>query len=164
LSQELQAHGLTTLLLRDGDVTLNLDQRASLTNGARPAIYICLHAGLQGSGVRLYTALLPSGGENRGPFLDWNTAQSGFRAVSQTAELSLAAEFGKRQLAVRSLAAPLRPLNNVAAAAVAIEIAPPGGKISDLDSPAYWQVVAESVTAGIEAVRDKLGAAQGVAP
>jgi N-acetylmuramoyl-L-alanine amidase len=164
LRQELQAHGLTTLLLRDGDVTLNLDQRASLTNGARPAIYICLHAGLQGSGVRLYTALLPSGGENRGPFLDWNTAQSGFRAVSQTAELSLAAEFGKRQLVARSLAAPLRPLNNVAAAAVAIEIAPPGGKISDLDSPAYWQVVAESVTAGIEAVRDKLGAAQGVAP
>jgi hypothetical protein len=78
--------------------------------------------------------------------------------------LSLAAEFGKRQLVARSLAAPLRPLNNVAAAAVAIEIAPPGGKISDLDSPAYWQVVAESVTAGIEAVRDKLGAAQGVAP
>ena len=164
LRQELQAHGLTTLLLRDGDVTLSLDQRASLTNGARPAIYICLHAGLQGSGVRLYTALLPSGGENRGPFLDWNTAQSGFRAVSQAAELSLAAEFGKRQLAVRSLAAPLRPLNNVAAAAVAIEIAPPGGKISDLDSPAYWQVVAESVTAGIEGVRDKLGAAQGGTP
>jgi N-acetylmuramoyl-L-alanine amidase len=157
LRQELQARGFTILLLRDGDVTLGLDQRASLTNGAHPAIYICLHAGSQGSGVRLFTALLPAGGENRGPFLDWDTAQSRFRAVSQNAESSLASEFGKRQVPVRSLAASLRPLNNVAAAAVAIEIAPSAGKISDLESPAYQQVVAESVVAGIEAVKDKLG-------
>jgi N-acetylmuramoyl-L-alanine amidase len=157
LQQELQAHDFTTLLVREADVTVSLDQRASLTNRAHPAIYICLHAGSQGSGVRLYTALIPAGAENRGPFLDWDTAQSGFGAVSQTAESSLATEFGKRQIAVRSLAAPLRPLNNVAAAAVAIEIAPPGGKISDLNSPAYQRLVAESVVAGIEAVRNKLG-------
>ncbi len=134
LRQELQAHGLTTLLLRDGDITLSLDQRANMTNAAHPAIYICLHAASQGAGVRLYTALLPAGGENRGPFLDWNTAQSGFRAASQTAESSLATEFGKRQIAVRISGAPLRPLNNVAAAAVAIEIAPLAGKIADLNS------------------------------
>lgn len=158
LRQELQARGFTALLLRDGDVTLGLDQRASLTNGAHPAIYICLHAASQGSGVRLFAALLPAGGENRGPFLDWDTAQSRFRAVSQSAESSMASEFGKRQVLVRSLAAPLRPLNNVAAAAVGIEIAPSGGKISDLDSPGYQQVVAESVVAGIEAVKDRLGA------
>jgi N-acetylmuramoyl-L-alanine amidase len=158
LRQELQARGFTALLLRDGDLTLGLDQRASLTNGAHPAIYICLHAASQGSGVRLFAALLPAGGENRGPFLDWDTAQSRFRAVSQSAESSMASEFGKRQVPVRSLAAPLRPLNNVAAAAVGIEIAPSGGKISDLDSPGYQQVVAESIVAGIEAVKDRLGA------
>ena len=157
LQQELLAHDFTTLLVRGADVTLSLDQRANLTNRARPAIYICLHAGSQGSGVRLYTALIPAGAENRGPFLDWDTAQSGFGAVSQTAESSLATEFSRRQIAVRSLAAPLRPLNNVAAAAVAIEIAPPGGKISDLNSPAYQRLVAESVVAGIQAVRNKLG-------
>ncbi len=160
LRQELQAHGLTTLLLRDGDITLSLDQRANLTNAAHPTIYICLHAASQGDGARLYTALLPAGGENHGPFLDWNTAQSGFRTASQTAESSLAAEFGKREVRVRSLLAPLRPLNNITAAAVAIEIAPPAGKISDLNSPAYQQLVAESVTAGIEAVRDRLGTAR----
>jgi N-acetylmuramoyl-L-alanine amidase len=163
LQQELQGHGIATLLLRDADVTLSLDQRASVANAAHPAIYICLHAGSQGSGVRLYTALLPAGGGNRGPFLDWDTAQSGFGAASQIAESSFATEFEKRQVAVRSLAAPLRPLNNVAAAAVAIEIAPPAGKISDLDSPGYQRLVAESVAAGIEAVREKLGAAAGVA-
>jgi N-acetylmuramoyl-L-alanine amidase len=159
LRQELQSRGFATLLLREADVTLSLDQRASLTNQTHPAIYICLHAGSQGAGVRLYTALLPAGGENHGAFLDWDTAQSGFRAASQNAESSLAAEFGKRQVPIRSLAAPLRPLNNIAAAAVAVEIAPPTGKISDLESPAYQQAVAESLVAGIEAVRDKLGAA-----
>jgi N-acetylmuramoyl-L-alanine amidase len=158
LRQQLQARGLPTLMLREGDTTMSLDQRANMTNQARPAIYICLHAASQGSGVRLYTALLPAGAEGRGPFLDWNTAQSGFRAGSQTAETSLATELGKRQVAVRSLITPLRPLNNITAAAVAIEVAPPAGKLADLNSAAYQQLVAESVTAGIEAVRDQLGA------
>jgi N-acetylmuramoyl-L-alanine amidase len=156
LQQELQSHNLPTLLLRDNDTTLSLDQRANLTNVAHPAVYICLHATSQGTGVRLYTALLPSGGENRGPFLDFETAQQGFRAASQVAESSLATEFGKRQVPVRSLTAPLRPLNNITAAAVAIEIAAPAGKIADLNTPAYQQLVAEAVTVAIEGVRDQL--------
>ena len=160
LRQQLQARGLATLLLREGDTTMSLDQRANMTNAAHPAIYICLHAASQGSGVRLYTALLPAGAEGRGPFLDWNTAQSGFRAPSQAAETSLAAELGKRQIAVRSLLAPLRPLNNITTAAVAIEVAPPPGNFADLNSPNYQQAVAEAITAGIEAARDQLGAAR----
>jgi N-acetylmuramoyl-L-alanine amidase len=158
LGQQLQSRGLATLVLREGDTTMSLDQRANMTNAAHPAIYICLHATSQGSGVRLYTALLPAGKEGRGPFLDWNTAQYGFRAASQNAATSLAAEFGKRQIAVRSLLAPMRPLNNVAMPAIAIEIAPQTARISDLNSPAYQQVVAESITAGIEVIRDQLGA------
>jgi N-acetylmuramoyl-L-alanine amidase len=158
LRQQLQARGLTTLMLREADTTMSLDQRANMTNAAHPAIYVCLHAASQGSGLRLYTALLPAGAEGRGPFLDWNTAQSGFRAASQAAQSSLATELGRRQVAIRSLLAPLRPLSNITAAAVAIEVAPPAGKLADLNSPVYQQQVAESVTAGIEAVRDQLGA------
>ncbi len=158
LRQELDTRGLTTLVLRDGDTTLNLDRRASLANSAHPAIYLCLHAASQGTGVRLYTALLPAGGDNRGLFLDWNTAQSSFRSASQIAEASLAAEFGKRQIPVRTLSAPLRPLNNVTAAAVAIEVAPPETGISGLTAPEYQQLIASSVAAGVAAVRDKLGA------
>jgi len=164
LQQELQAHGISTLLLRDADVTLGLDQRAIMTNRAHPAIYICVHATSQGSGINLYTALLPAGGPNHGPFLDWDMAQAGFGAVSQVVESSLAAEFGKRQVPVRSLAAPLRPLNNVATAAIAIEVAPLAGKISDLASSTFQQLVAEVVTAGIEGVRDKLTIAEGPPP
>jgi N-acetylmuramoyl-L-alanine amidase len=159
LKQELESRGLTTLLLRDGDTTLSLDQRAILVNKAHVAIYICVHATSLGNGVRVYTVLLPASEESRGPFLDWETAQSGFRAASEMAGTSLAAELQKNQIPVRSLVAPLRPLNNITAAAVAIEVAPPAaGGIPELNSPEYQQLVVSSVAAGVVAVRDQLGA------
>jgi N-acetylmuramoyl-L-alanine amidase len=160
LKEELEAHGLSTQLLRDGDVSLTVDKRATLTNAAHPAVYICLHASSEGNGIHLYTAMLPAGAESRGQFLDWDTAQSASRATSQMVEASLAAEFEKRQVAVRSLVAPLRPLNNVTAAAIAIEVAPPVGGITELNSPRYQQLISESIASGVLAVRDRLGTAR----
>jgi len=158
LRQELEARGLTTLLVRDGDLTLSLDQRAAITNSTHPAIYICVHAASQGHGVRLYTALVPATTENRGPFLDWDTAQASFQSMSHTAEMSLAAELQSKQVTVRSLIAPLRPLNNITTAAVAIEVAPPSDDISELTSSAYQQLIAGTVAAGVADARDKLEA------
>ena len=57
LRQELDSRGLRTLLVRDADTTLTPDRRATMTNAAAPAIYVCVHAASQGTGVRLYTAL-----------------------------------------------------------------------------------------------------------
>jgi N-acetylmuramoyl-L-alanine amidase len=158
LRQELESRGVSTLVLRDGDLTLSLDQRANLANIAHPAIYICIHAASQGTGVRLYGSMLPPGGENRGPFLDWDTAQSAFTAASQTVEASLIAELQKKQIPVRTLIAPLRPLNNITAAAVAVEIAPPEAGISELNSPAYQQLITETIATGMVAAREKLEA------
>jgi N-acetylmuramoyl-L-alanine amidase len=160
LRQALAARGLTTLVLRDGDMTLSLDERANLANRTHPAIYICIHATSEGSGVRLYTALLPAGRENHGPFVDWQTAQANVLAASQSVTASLTAEFQKRQIPIRKLIAPLRPLNNILAVAVAIEVAPPRTGAAGLNSPAYQQLVAESLANGIITVRDQLGAAQ----
>ncbi len=158
LRLELEARGLTTLLARDGDFSLTLDQRANLTNSAHPAIYICIHATSQGSGVHLYTAMVPPVGQSKGPFLDWDTAQSAFLSSSQAAEANLSAEFGRRQVAVRALAAPLRPLNNLIVPAVAVEVAPSPDGVSGLLQPAYQQLVAASIATGIAASRDKLEA------
>jgi N-acetylmuramoyl-L-alanine amidase len=156
LRSELESRGLTTLLVRDGDFSLTLDQRANLTNSTHPAIYICIHATSQGNGVHLYTAMVPAIGQGRGPFLDWDTAQSAFLTSSQIAEANLAAEFGRRQVAVRTLAAPLRPLNNVIVPAVAVEVAPSSDGVSSLLLPAYQQLIAGSIATGITATRDKL--------
>jgi N-acetylmuramoyl-L-alanine amidase len=158
LRQELQGRGLTTLVIRDGDITLSPDQRASMVNSLHPRIYIGVHIASQGHGVRLYSALLPAGGENHGPFLDWQTAQSSFLVTSQAAVLGMEAELQKRHVPVRALIAPLRPLNNITTTAIAVEIAPPAGGLSELNDADYQQGAASALAAGVLALRDKLEA------
>jgi len=159
LRQELENAGLATLVLREGDATLTLDQRAALANAAHPAIYISVHAASQGRGVRVYTAILPLSGDNRGPFLDWASAQSSRVSVSQAAAAGLAAQLQKDHVEVRTLLAPLRPLNNLVVPALAVEVAPSGTDVSELNSPEYRQQITKSLAAGLASVRDKLGVA-----
>jgi len=158
LSQELEARGLSTLLLRNGDTTLTTDQRATMANAAGAAIYIAVHAASQGNGVRLYGALVPAGGENQAPFLDWDTAQRTVVWTSQMAENSVATELRSRQLPTRILTAPLRPLNNITFAAIAIEVAAPTSSIEQLSLPSYQQLIAIAVTDGLAGVREQLEA------
>lgn len=156
LRQGLEARGITTLLVRDGDNPLSLDQRASIANAAHAKIYICVHAASQGTGVRLYSALLPSSDGGRGPFLDWNTAQSSFLPLSQVLESGVAAELQRKQIAVRSLAAPLRPLNNITGPAIALELAPPAADIAGVNSATYQESVANAVVTAVIVARSKL--------
>jgi N-acetylmuramoyl-L-alanine amidase len=157
LRQELESRGIATLVLRDSDANLTQDQRAALANTARPVVYISVHVASNGKGVRLYTALLPAAEENNGPFVAWNTAQTQYLAVSQAAAQGVASQLQKQQIQVRTLAAPLRPLNNITAAAIAVEVAPPGSDVMDLNLVAYQQNVASAVANGIAAVRAQLG-------
>src|ERR1700677_2456533 len=156
LRQELETRGLATLLLRDSDATLSLDQRASLTNSAHPAIYICLHAASQGKGVRVYTALVPAEVENRGPFLSWDAAQAAFQLTSRSAEVNLVKDLQDKQIPARALIAALRPLNNISTTAIAVEVAPPSDDVTQLNSPAYQQLIASAVAAGVASFHDRL--------
>lgn len=160
LRQELESRGIPTLVLRDSDANLSLDERAFFANTTHAAVYIALHAASNGHGVRLYTALLPySADDDRGPFRSWTTAQSSFVSLSQTTAASVAAELRKLQVTVRTLAAPLRPLNNIVTAAVAVEVAPPASDLSTLTAPDYQQLITGAVANGIVAIRAQLGAA-----
>jgi N-acetylmuramoyl-L-alanine amidase len=160
LRQELESRGIPTLVLRDSDANLSLDQRAIFANADRAAIYIAVHAASNGHGVRVYTALLPYGSDDHGPFKSWTTAQHASLSLSQTAANAVAAEMQRRQIPVRSLAAPLRPLNNVIGAAIAVEVAPQGSDPSQLTAPDYQQLVTSAVATAIAATRDQLGAMQ----
>ncbi|MGO9084419.1 MAG: N-acetylmuramoyl-L-alanine amidase [Candidatus Sulfotelmatobacter sp.] len=160
LRQELESRGITTLVLRDSDANLSLDQRAIFANADHAAIYIALHAASNGHGVRVYTALIPYGEDDRGPFHSWTTAQHAWLALSQSAASAVAAEMQKRQVPVRTLSAPLRPLNNVTGAAIAVEVAPQGSDLSQLTAPDYQQLITSAVATAIAATRDQLGAAQ----
>ena len=160
LRRELENRGISTLVLRDSDANLSLDERAFFANTTHAAVYVAFHAASNGHGVRLYTALLPYGSEeNRGPFRSWPTAQQASIPLSQAAVASVAAELRKEQIGVRTLTAPLRPLNNVVTAAMAVEVAPSASDISQLTSPDYQQLVASGVANGIVAIRAQLGAA-----
>ncbi len=154
LRQELQDRGIGAFLLRDGDATLTLDQRAVMTNHIHPAIYICIHATSNGSGVRLYTSLLPPGAGNHGPFMNWNTAQASFLPSSQGLQTSLAATLQQSHLTIRTLPAPLRPLNNLVVPAVAVEVAPSTPGAADLANSTYQELIASSLAVGISAVRN----------
>jgi N-acetylmuramoyl-L-alanine amidase len=155
---EFDARGMPALLLRDSDVNPTLDQRASTANAARPSVYICIHAASMGNGVRIYTSLLPPARENRGPFVDWNTAQTPFTSLSQSVATAAQNQFQLKQIAVRSLQAPLRPLNNVAAPAIGLEVAPPGSDFSELTTSAYQQLVSSLVAQALAGMRGQLEA------
>jgi N-acetylmuramoyl-L-alanine amidase len=160
LRQELENRGIPTLVLRDSDATVSLDDRAYYANTTHAAVYVALHAASNGHGVRLYTSLLPYAAEDdRGPFRSWSTAQSASIALSQATAASVAAELKKQQVAVRTLTAPLRPLNNINTAAIAVEVAAPSSDLAPLTSSDYQQLVAGAVANGIAAIRMQLGAA-----
>ena len=160
LRQELESRGISTLVLRDSDANLSLDDRAFYANNAHAAVYIALHAASNGQGVRLYTAMLPYViGDDQGPFHLWSTAQSSSIPLSEATAASVATELKKLQVPVRTLTAALRPLNNVLTAAIAVEVAPPASDVSALTAPDYQQLIAGAVANGIVDIRSQLGAA-----
>jgi N-acetylmuramoyl-L-alanine amidase len=156
VQHELQAKGIAASLLRSGDYAIGLDQRAISINAVRPALYIALHAANTGKGVHVFTALLPPENNAPGSFLPWNTAQAAYADLSGSVAGSISAELENRKLPNSVLPAPLRPVNNVAAPAVAVEIAPPAADVSEIASAPYQTAVAQSIAAGVAALRAKL--------
>ncbi|MGD0470593.1 MAG: N-acetylmuramoyl-L-alanine amidase [Terriglobales bacterium] len=157
LRHELEIRGFAVALLRDGDSSLTLDQRAAAANVARAGIYISLHAVSQGSGARVYTALLPVEGTSEGIFHAWNAAQAPALPVSRIVSAAIVAEMQKRAFPVRASSASLRPLNNVFMPAVAVELAPGADGVADLISANYQQRAASAIADAVVSVRDRLG-------
>jgi N-acetylmuramoyl-L-alanine amidase len=158
LRHELEARGFAVNLLRDGDTALSLDQRAATANVGRAAIYISLHATSQGSGARVYTALLPVEGGSKGIFRAWNAAQAPVLPISRVVSAAVVAEMQKRQFPTQASSASLRPLNSVTMPAVAVELAPGPEGLNDLNSANYQQRAAAAIADAVVSVRDRLGA------
>jgi N-acetylmuramoyl-L-alanine amidase len=160
LRNELANRGVSVMMVRDGDATLTSDQRAQTTNAGRAAIYVGIHAASLGSGVRVYTSLLPSVDVKPGTLVPWDRAQSSYLDSSHAVAESLAADLTEHKVAVTVQAAPLRPLNNLTAPAVAIELAPAAGEkktsVESLESPAYQQQMASAIATALVNARKKL--------
>lgn len=164
LKQELNTRGIQVQLVRDGDVTLSADQRAGIANTADPALYVSLHASSLGSGIRVFTAMLPWGGDNNGPFLDWDTAQSAALDRSKAIQAQLISAIQQIRFPVRALMAPLRPLNNIKSPAIAIEISPTTGTAEQVASTGYQQMICSAVANALAAISPALRANAGAHP
>jgi N-acetylmuramoyl-L-alanine amidase len=157
LRHELEQRGFSVVLLRNADINLTLDQRAGTANADRAGIYISLHAASQGTGARVYTALLPVEGQGNGTFHAWNVAQAPALPVSRAVAAAIVSEMQKRQLPARGSSASLRPLNNLLMPALAVELAPGPNGIADLPSANYQQQVAAAVADAVAPFRDRMG-------
>jgi N-acetylmuramoyl-L-alanine amidase len=158
VKHELERQGFAVILLRDGDDTLTLDQRAAAANAARAGIYISLHAASQGSGARVYTALLSREGPDKGPFHAWNAAQTPALPISQSVAAAIVSEMQKREFLARGYSASLRPLNNLLMPALAVELAPGPNGVADLPSANYQQKVAAAIADAVASQRQRLEA------
>lgn len=148
LRSELQKKNIRVALVRDGDVRLSLDQRAALANAMHPLLYVVIHAGGPGAGVRVYTTLF-NGSGGYGSFVPWEWAQAGFADRSRLMAASMLQELKKIQVPVVQLSVPVRPLNNVAAPAVAIEVASPESAMESIQNASYQEQVAQAMATAI---------------
>lgn len=141
LRQELNTRGISAALVRESDVALPTDQRAAMSGVHGFALYISVHATSQGSGLRVYTAMLPASEDSRSPFISWNSAQAAALPRSRWIQQQIAAAIQKTGFPSRSLIAPLRPLNSVTVPAFAIEIGSTTGDVSQLGSSGYQAMI-----------------------
>lgn len=169
LRTELQDRGIAARLLRDGDANLSLEQRAELTNAQHAGMYIAIHASVPGQEVRVYTPALAAASSSSssaestvkaGQFLPWESAQATFLGQSQTVAQAVIAELQKRDVRSLGLSAHMRPLNNIIAPAIAVELSAERFNTQDLLSPKTQGQVAASVAAGIAHARAQIEAAR----
>ncbi len=159
LRSELQNRGVATVMVRENDSDIAMDARAVLSNTSQATIFITLHAAVLGRGVRIYTSLLAPARPDTSSFLPWETAQAGHVEASRVLSGAVAAEMARRRIAAVALAAPIRPLNNVTAAAIAVEVMPPTAEVRSINFPNYQQQVAAAVAAAVAQVRGQLESA-----
>lgn len=153
LKAELQERGIPAHLVRDGDTTISLEQRAELANEQHASVYVALHAGMPGGGVRVYAPVVVSSEPASGKFVAWENAQANSLPRSRELAQKIAGELSKKNVVATSSATPLRPLNNVSAPAVAVELAPNPENLQEITSQKFQTTVAAAIAAGIAQLR-----------
>lgn len=155
----MEERGISARMLRESDSNISLDRRAEITNEQRGGVYVGLHAGYPGRGVRVYSAMMdspPSAAKVR--FIPWETAQAGWAERSRALAKSVFRELQKKNIEAISLRAPLRPLNNIVEPAIAVEIAPEQGEPRSRESLRRQNAVASAIASGIAQMRGQMGA------
>lgn len=158
LRKELEERGIAARLLREGDTTVTLERRAEVSNQQRPALYVALHAGVPGRGIRVYSALLPPSQPATGNFIPWESAQAASLERSSFVSRVVAQELKKKDFKAWNLQGFLRPLNNIVAPAIGVEIAIERNDVRSLDNLRTQNAMVAALASGIAQSRAYLGA------
>ena len=158
LRKELEERGIPSRMLRDSDVDVPMERRAEITNEQRAGIYVALHAGRPGHGVRVYTPLLSDPQQPAGRFLPWESAQAAALDRSKAAGQAVATELRRKGETVATFGIPIRPLNNIVVPAIAVEVAPVGDDPQSLESPQRNNGISSAIATGIAQLRGQIGA------
>lgn len=158
LRRQLEDRGIHARLLREGDTNLSLERRAETTNQERAGVYVALHAGRPGNGVRIYSTAFPSPPPGTQGLVPWGAAQAAALERSRTVARAVSEELRKSDVRVSLLTAPLRPLNNVTAPAISMEWAPQPDDLKPTQSAKIASKLTGAVAAGIAEVRGSMGA------
>ncbi|HET8666836.1 MAG TPA: N-acetylmuramoyl-L-alanine amidase [Terriglobales bacterium] len=157
LRHELQLRGIDASMVRDADEAAANEERARVANASGAALYVAIHAASSGSGIHLFTAMIAAQARKPLAFVQDASAQAGYIDSSRAVGSTISTELLKRDMPVVSLPAVVAPLNHLATAALAIEVAPPArGSADDLGSPVYQQSVAVALAHAITAAQNRL--------
>jgi N-acetylmuramoyl-L-alanine amidase len=159
LRTELQNRGFITIMARDSDNATPIDQRATLANATHPVLYINLHANATETGVHVYTSLLRPASPPP-VFPTWDTAQAGYVERSEHIASMVADSLNQANLSVALGRAALRPLDNIAAPAIAVEFSPQGGVADQITDAGYQENLAHALANALAANRLELAEAQ----
>jgi len=152
----LEAQGFQVLQTRSGNENPSFDDRSTLANAQRGAVFVTLHissTGLPGT-ARVYALPAMPGRAGLGGILAWDFAQASYATLSRkfgdAVQGQLAQRFKGSPSAVQT--ASVRQLRTTAAPAIAVEISSVSVQDrSDLDK--MMPGVADAIARGLAAFR-----------
>lgn len=157
LRKELAERGVAAKMLREGDVSIALDRRAEIANEPHTVLYIALHAGPPGRGVRVYAPMVTAPQKPSGRFLVWESAQAQSQERSRKIAQAVVNELKRKEIQVMLLESSLRPLNNIVPPAIAVELAPDPGNARSLESEKLHGAVASAIAAAVAQSKNTTG-------
>jgi hypothetical protein len=104
----------------------------------------------------VYAPLLAEPQQPVGRFIPWESAQAPALERSKVVAQTIAGELKKRDFSAATLSLPLRPLNNIAAPAVAVELASEGD-LQALESAKRHSAVTSAIVSAIMQLREHTG-------
>lgn len=159
LESLLRAQGIAVTMTRTGDIDVPELNRAEIANHAQAAACVVIHATDAGNGVHLFTSsIAPQAATGSTPrILPWATAQAAYVTQSLKLESEMDAALMSAEVPVTMGRAAVEPLNHLACAAVAVELAPPaaarGGGSQTIAGEPYQQTVERALTEAITSWR-----------